>query len=120
MGKEILFVCYPKCTTCAKARNWLNDHDISFTERDIKTEHPTEEELRLWHGESGLPLKKFFNTSGMLYRSMGLAKKLPSMQESEMFALLASDGMMVKRPILVLNDRVLVGFHEAQWQEALL
>ena len=114
-----VFVCYPKCTTCKKARAWLESHRISVEERDIKTQNPTEEELRLWHEKSGLPLKRFFNTSGQLYRSMELSKKLPDMSEDEQFALLASDGMMVKRPILLAGDRVLVGFKEAEWESLL-
>ena len=115
----MLFICYPKCSTCKKARAWLEAHQISFEERDIKTQNPTEEELRLWHQKSGLPLKRFFNTSGQLYRSMELSKKLPDMGEEEQFALLASDGMMVKRPILLWGDRVLVGFKEAEWETLL-
>lgn len=114
-----IFICYPKCSTCKKARAWLESHQISFEERDIKTQNPTEEELRLWHQKSGLPLKRFFNTSGQLYRSMELSKKLPDMGEEEQFALLASDGMMVKRPILLWGDRVLVGFKEAEWETLL-
>lgn len=114
-----IFICYPKCSTCKKARAWLEAHQITFEERDIKTQNPTEEELRLWHQKSGLPLKRFFNTSGQLYRSMELSKKLPDMEEEEQFALLASDGMMVKRPILLWGDRVLVGFKEAEWETLL-
>lgn len=114
-----IFICYPKCSTCKKARAWLEAHQISFEERDIKTQNPTEEELRFWHQKSGLPLKRFFNTSGQLYRSMELSKKLPDMGEEEQFSLLASDGMMVKRPILVCEDRVLVGFKEAEWETLL-
>lgn len=114
-----IFICYPKCSTCKKARAWLEAHQISFEERDIKTQNPTEEELRLWHQKSGLPLKRFFNTSGQLYRSMELSKKLPDMGEEEQFTLLASDGMMVKRPILLWGDRVLVGFKEAEWETLL-
>ncbi len=114
-----IFICYPKCSTCKKAQAWLEAHQISFEERDIKTQNPTEEELRLWHQKSGLPLKRFFNTSGQLYRSMELSKKLPDMGEEEQFALLASDGMMVKRPILLWGDRVLVGFKEAEWETLL-
>lgn len=114
-----IFICYPKCSTCKKARAWLEAHQISFEERDIKTQNPTEEEMRLWHQKSDLPLKRFFNTSGQLYRSMELSKKLPDMGEEEQFALLASDGMMVKRPILLWGDRVLVGFKEAEWETLL-
>ena len=115
----MLFVCYPKCTTCQKAKAWLEARGLPAEVRDIKTQNPTEEELRLWHEKSGLPLKRFFNTSGQLYRSMELSKKLPGMSEDEQFALLASDGMMVKRPILLAGDRVLVGFKEAEWESLL-
>ena len=116
---SILFVCYPKCTTCQKALKWLDAHGVDVTVRDIKQQNPTEEELRDWHRKSGLPLKRFFNTSGLLYKSMGLSKKLPELSEEEQFNLLASDGMLVKRPIAVSGDTVLVGFKEADW-EALL
>lgn len=106
----MLFVCYPKCSTCGKARDWLNAQGLAFAERDIKAENPTADELREWHAKSGLPWKRFFNTSGQLYRSLGLAKRLPEMSEDEQYALLASDGMLVKRPILLTDDgRVLVG-----------
>lgn len=114
-----LFVCYPKCTTCQKAKKWLNNHTIEYEERDIKENNPTEAELRQWAVQSGLPLKRFFNTSGMLYRSLGLAAKLPGMSEDEMFALLATDGMLVKRPILVVGKKVLVGFKETDWTSIL-
>jgi arsenate reductase len=113
-----LFVCYPKCTTCAKARKWLDANGIPFTERDIKTQNPTEAELREWAAGSGLPLKRFFNTSGQAYRSMGLSKKLAAMSADEQFALLASDGMLVKRPVMVTDGHVLVGFREAEWADA--
>ena len=116
---SVLFVCYPKCTTCQKALKWLDAHGVDVTVRDIKQQNPTEEELRDWHRKSGLPLKRFFNTSGLLYKSMGLSKKLPELSEDEQFNLLASDGMLVKRPIAVSGDTVLVGFKEADW-EALL
>ncbi len=116
---SVLFVCYPKCTTCQKALKWLDAHGVDVTVRDIKQQNPTEEELRDWHRKSGLPLKRFFNTSGLLYKSMGLSKKLPELSEGEQFNLLASDGMLVKRPIVVSGDTVLVGFKEADW-EALL
>ncbi len=116
---SVLFVCYPKCTTCQKALKWLDAHGVDVTMRDIKQQNPTEEELRDWHRKSGLPLKRFFNTSGLLYKSMGLSKKLPELSEEEQFNLLASDGMLVKRPIAVSGDTVLVGFKEADW-EALL
>ena len=113
------FICYPKCTTCQKAQKWLDENGISYTFRDIKMEHPTYEELSAWHRRSGLPLKRFFNTSGLLYKSMGLKDKLPGMSEEEMLQLLATDGMLVKRPLLVGGDFVLVGFKEAQWAERL-
>ncbi|MCI5947246.1 MAG: arsenate reductase family protein [Oscillospiraceae bacterium] len=113
----MLFVCYPKCTTCQKAKRFLDENGIKYDERNIKEQNPTIEELKDWHKASGLPLKKFFNTSGMLYRSMELAKKLPSMSEDEQFALLASDGMLVKRPILVADNTVLVGFKESEWEK---
>ena len=106
------FVCYPKCTTCQKARTWLDEHGVSYEFRDIKEENPTEDELRQWHARSGLPLKRFFNTSGLQYKALNLKDRLPGMSEDEQFALLASDGMLVKRPILITNDRVLVGFKE--------
>lgn len=116
----MLFVCYSNCSTCKKARAFLDSHNAYYTARDIKADHPTEEELRLWHAKSGLPLKKFFNTSGGQYKALGLKDKLPAMTEDEQFALLATDGILVKRPILVLdNGRVLVGFREAEWAEAL-
>ena len=109
------FVCYPKCTTCQKAKKWLDENGIAYTLRDIKTENPSCEELAQWYRRSGLPLKKFFNTSGLLYKSMALKDKLPGMSEEEMLRLLATDGMLVKRPLLVGEDFVLVGFKEAEW-----
>ena len=115
----MLAVCYPRCSTCKKAVKWLEDNGIEYTYRDIKEENPTEEELREWHAVSGLPLKRFFNTSGMLYRDMQLKDKLPGMSEDEMFKLLASDGLLVKRPIAVADGKVLVGFKEAEWEAAL-
>lgn len=116
----MLFLCYPKCSTCRKAQKWLDEHDVDYDIRDIKTENPDLAELELWHQASGLPLKKFFNTSGQLYRSLELSKKLPGMSDAEQYALLASDGMLVKRPILVTDDnKVLVGFKENQWAETL-
>ncbi len=116
----MLFLCYPKCSTCRKAQKWLDEHDVDYDIRDIKTENPDLAELELWHQASGLPLKKFFNTSGQLYRSLELSKKLPGMSDAEQYALLASDGMLVKRPILVTDDnKVLVGFKEGQWAETL-
>ena len=114
---KVLFVEYPKCSTCQKAKKWLEANGIEFMDRHIKEENPTKEELVEWHKKSGLPLKKFFNTSGMIYREMGLKDKIPAMTEDEQFALLASDGMLVKRPLLVTDDKVLVGFKEAEWAE---
>lgn len=115
----MLLVEYPKCSTCRKAKKWLEDHAISYSDRDIKDENPSVDELRQWHEKSGLPLKRFFNTSGMLYREMGLKDKLPSMSEEEQYKLLATDGMLVKRPIVVTEDMVLVGFREKEWEEML-
>ncbi|MGM9565669.1 arsenate reductase family protein [Evtepia sp.] len=115
----MVFVCYPRCSTCKKAQKWLEENQVDYTFRDIKEDNPTLEELKTWHEKSGLPLKKFFNTSGQLYRSMELSKKLPTMPEEEQFALLASDGLLVKRPLVVTNDKVLVGFKEADWADAL-
>lgn len=112
----MLFICYPKCSTCRKAKTWLEDHNISYELRDIKEDNPTAQELSEWQKKSGLPLKKFFNTSGMLYREMGLKDKLKAMTDQEMLDLLATDGMLVKRPILVTDDAVLVGFKEAEYQ----
>ena len=113
------FICYPKCTTCQKARKWLDENQIAYSFRDIKTENPAYDELAEWYKRSGLPLKKFFNTSGMLYKEMSLKDKLPAMSEEEQYALLATDGMLVKRPILVGEDFVLTGFREAEWSKAL-
>ncbi len=115
----MLFVEYPKCTTCQKAGKWLEAKGAAFERRHIKENNPTADELRLWHARSGLPLKKFFNTSGLLYKELGLKDKLPAMSEEDQLALLASDGMLVKRPILVGEDFVLVGFREAAWEAAL-
>ena len=113
----MLFICYPKCTTCQKAKKYLDNRGTSYIDRHIKEDNPSEAELRAWHERSGLPLKKFFNTSGLQYKALGLKDKLPAMSEDEQFALLASDGMLVKRPILVGDDFVLVGFKEDQWEE---
>ena len=112
----MLAVCYPKCSTCKKAVKWLEDNGIEYTYRDIKEDNPSEKELREWHAASGLPLKKFFNTSGMLYRDMQLKDKLPAMSEDEMFKLLSSDGLLVKRPIAVADGKVLVGFKQTEWE----
>ena len=111
----IKFICYPKCTTCQKAKRWLDDNNTEYELRDIKLENPTLDELTEWYKKSGLPLKKFFNTSGLLYKSLDLKNKLPTMTEEEMLKLLSTDGMLVKRPILIGADFVLVGFKEAEW-----
>ena len=113
------FICYPKCTTCQKARKWLDDNGIKYEFRDIKLDNPTLDELTGWYKKSGLPLKKFFNTSGLLYKSLDLKNKLPTMSEDEMLKLLASDGMLVKRPLLIGDCFVLVGFKEAEWSATL-
>lgn len=113
------FICYPKCTTCQKARKWLDENQIAYAFRDIKTENPTYDELAAWYRLSGLPLKKFFNTSGLLYKSMELKDKLSGMSEEEMLRLLATDGMLVKRPLLIGDDFVLVGFKETEWENRL-
>ena len=113
----MLFVEYPKCTTCQKAKKFLDGRGVAYVDRHIKEENPTADELRAWHSRSGLPLKRFFNTSGLQYKALGLKDKLPTMSEEEQFALLASDGMLVKRPILVGEDFILVGFKEEQWAE---
>ena len=115
----IRFIGYPKCTTCQKARKWLDENQIAYAFRDIKTDNPTFEELSAWHRASGLPLRKFFNTSGQLYKSMDLKNKLPAMSEEEMLQLLATDGMLVKRPLVIGEDFVLVGFKEAEWADRL-
>ena len=112
----MLFIEYPKCTTCQKAKKWLDGRGARYTDRHIKEDAPTFEELKGWYERSGLPLKRFFNTSGLLYKSMGLKEKLPVMSEEEQLRLLSSDGMLVKRPLLVTEDRVLVGFREAEWE----
>ena len=115
----MLFLWYPKCTTCQKAKAWLEGRGLTFDVRDIKTDRPTEAELRQWRERSGLPLKRFFNTSGLQYKALGLKDKLPGMTDAEVFALLATDGMLVKRPILVGEDFALVGFRQPAWEEAL-
>ena len=111
----IKFICYPKCTTCQKAKKWLDDNKIEYEIRDIKLDNPTLDELSEWYKKSGLPLKKFFNTSGLLYKSLDLKNKLPTMSEDEMLKLLASDGMLVKRPLLIGNNFVRVGCKETEW-----
>ena len=115
----MVFLCYERCTTCKRAKAWLIDRGIAFTERPIKEENPSLEELRQWYQRSGLPLKKFFNTGGLLYKSMELKDKLPTMTEEEQLQLLATDGMLVKRPMLIMEDKVLVGFRENEWAEVL-
>ena len=112
----MLFLQYPPCSTCQKAKKWLDNHQISYTDRHIKLENPTYEELKSWHARSGLELKKFFNTSGLVYKSLDLKNKLPTMTEEQQLQLLASDGMLVKRPLVVTDDLVLVGFQESQWE----
>ena len=119
LNKEITilkFICYPKCTTCQRAKKWLDDNKIKYELRDIKLDNPTLEELTEWYNKSGLPIKKFFNTSGLLYKSLDLKNKLPQMSEEEMLKLLATDGMLVKRPLLIGDDFVLVGFKEIEWE----
>lgn len=115
----MLFICYPKCSTCQKAKKWLDAHNIKYTERHIVEDNPTYEELREWHEKSALPLKKFFNTSGLLYKEMQLKDKLPDMSEKEQLKLLATNGMLVKRPLVVSDDAVLVGFKEKEWADKL-
>ena len=111
----VKFICYPKCTTCQKARKWLDENKIEYEFRDIKLDNPTLDELTEWHKKSGLPLKKFFNTSGLLYKSLDLKNKLPVMSEDEMLKLLATDGMLVKRPLVIGEEFVFVGFKENEW-----
>ena len=117
---SILFLEYPKCSTCQKAKKWLDEHNISYEDRHIKEQNPNAEELKAWHEKSGMELKKFFNTSGMLYKEMSLKDKLPDMTAAEQYALLSSDGMLVKRPIIVTDDAVLTGFRETEWEKVLL
>ena len=116
MEEEMLFLCYPKCSTCKKAKKWMEEHNLEYTERHIAEENPSYDELKEWYSASGLLLKKFFNTSGVLYKEMKLKDKLPQMSEEEQLELLASNGMLVKRPILVKDGRVLVGFKENEWE----
>ena len=115
----MLFLCYPKCSTCQKAKAWLEERGISYDLRGIKQDNPTVEELTAWYRKSGLPLKKFFNTSGLQYKALGLKDKLPEMSEADQLALLATDGMLVKRPLLVGDDFVLTGFRPAEWETKL-
>ena len=111
----MIFIWYPKCSTCQKAKKWLDEHKVEYSERHIVDENPTYVELKEWYGKSGLPLKKFFNTSGLLYKEMQLKEKLPAMSEDEQLRLLATNGMLVKRPLVVMDDTVLVGFKEKEW-----
>lgn len=115
----MIFICYPKCSTCQKAKKWLDEQDIKYTERHIVDNNPSYEELKEWYNKSGLPLKRFFNTSGLLYKEMQLKDKLPTMNEEEQLKLLAKNGMLVKRPLVVNGDMVLIGFKEAEWAEKL-
>ena len=116
----MIFICYPKCSTCLKAEKYLQAHNIEYTKRDIKTDNPAADERRAWQKNSDLPLKKFFNTSGLQYKALGLKDKLPQLNEEEQLQLLAADGMLVKRPLLLTEDNVLVGFKETEWTEKLL
>ena len=116
----MLFLEYPPCSTCQKAKKWLDAHNISYTSRHIKENNPTYEELKFWYEESGLPLKKFFNTSGLLYKSLGLKDKLPAMSEEEQLRLLATDGMLIKRPLVIAEGAILTGFREKEWEEKLV
>lgn len=116
----MLFLEYPPCSTCQKAKKWLDENNVSYTARHIKQDNPTYEELLAWYKASGLPLKKFFNTSGLVYKNLGLKDKLPAMSEEEQLQLLASDGMLVKRPLVVLENTVLTGFRQKEWEETLL
>lgn len=115
----MLFIEYPKCSTCMKAKKWLDDNGFAYESRHIKEENPTYEELKEWYEQSGLPLKKFFNTSGLLYKSMQLKDKLPSMSDEEQLKLLASDGMLVKRPLIISDKAILTGFRVKEWEEKL-
>lgn len=112
----MLFLCYPKCSTCQKAKKWLDEHHVEYTERHIAEKNPVYDELKAWYKKSGLPLKKFFNISGLVYKEMQLKDKIPSMSEEEQLKLLASNGMLVKRPIAVSDDKIFVGFKEAEWE----
>ncbi len=116
----MLFIQYPKCTTCQKAKKWLDDHGVQYTDRHIKEQNPTAEELAVWHKMSGFSIKKFVNTSGMLYRELELKDKLPKMSDDEIYEFLATDGMLVKRPVVVGDDFILTGFREVEWEKNLL
>ena len=115
----MLFICYPKCSTCKKAKKWLDEHNVEYTERHIVENNPTYDELKEWFNKSGLPIKRFFNTSGLLYKEMKLKDKLPTMSEDEQLQLLATHGMLVKRPLIVGENTVLTGFKESEWNEAI-
>ena len=117
---EITFLCYPKCTTCQKAKKWLDDNNIPYTQRHIVEQNPTADELGLWYKQSGLPLKKFFNTSGLMYKDLKLKDRLPAMTDEEQLALLSTNGMLVKRPMIIGTNKVLVGFKETEWKDTLL
>ena len=119
-GQEMIFIQYPKCSTCQKAKKWLDDRNITYTDRHIVEDNPSYDELKQWYERIGIPLKKFFNTSGMLYKEMQLKDKLPAMSEEEQLRLLATNGMLVKRPLVVDDDMVLTGFREAEWEKELL
>ncbi len=116
MNKKYLFICYPKCTTCRKAQKWLDDNGIAYEQRNIKEQNPTVDELNNWWEKSKIPVRKFFNTSGLLYKSLALKDKLPTMSDAEQLSLLSTDGMLVKRPLLIMDDKVLVGFKEMEWE----
>jgi len=116
----MLFLQYPKCSTCRKAKKWLDEHHVTYEERHISDDNPTYDELKEWYGKSGLPIKKFFNTSGMVYKELQLKDRLPAMSEEEQLKLLATDGMLVKRPLVIRDDVVLTGFKEAEWMEKLI
>lgn len=117
---NVLFLEYPKCSTCQKAKKWLDAHHIAYTDRHIKEQNPSAQELKIWHEKSGMDIKKFFNTSGMIYKELGLKDKLPNMSIEEQYALLATDGMLVKRPLIIADDAILTGFKEAEWEKVLL
>lgn len=112
----MMFICYPKCTTCVKAKKWLDEHGFSYNTRHIKEDKPTVAEIKHWHEKSGVPLKKFFNTSGLVYKQLNLKDKLPTMSEDELYNLLATDGMLVKRPLLITEQSIFIGFKEKEWE----
>ncbi|NDO47499.1 arsenate reductase family protein [Clostridium sp. MD294] len=114
---SILFLQYPKCSTCKKAKKWLEENNITFEDRNIAEQNPTEQELKLWHQKSGLPLKKFFNTSGLVYKELGLKDKLKDMTEQEQYTILSTNGMLVKRPLIITENSILIGFKEAEWEK---